>query len=93
MLETPMNRKSSRWDVGFVIVESGAFPYLICVCVSQTQIEKKRLTRSKLPPKVKKLVANRNYLRFSVYVESLILRITNIRVCESQTQIWPTITP
>jgi hypothetical protein len=45
--------------------ESGAFPYLICVCESQTQIEKKRLTRSKLPPKVKKLVANRKYLRFS----------------------------
>ena len=32
--------------------ENGAFPYLICVCVSQTQIEKKRLTRSRLPPKV-----------------------------------------
>ena len=59
-------------------VVTGAFPYLICVCVSQTQIEKKRLTRSKLPPKVKKLVANRKYLRFSVYVESLILGITNI---------------
>jgi hypothetical protein len=58
--------------------DNGAFPYLICVCVSQTQIEKKRLTRSKLPPQVKKLVANRKYLRFSVYVESLILGITNI---------------
>jgi len=42
--------------------DSGAYPNLICVCVSQTQIEKKRLTRSKLPLKVKKLVANRKYL-------------------------------
>jgi len=30
--------------------------------VLQTQIEKKRLTRSRLPPRVKKLVANRKYL-------------------------------
>ena len=57
---------------------NGAFPYLICVCESQTQITKIRLTRSRLPPKVKKLVANRKYLWFSVYVESLILGITNI---------------
>jgi len=28
----------------------GAFPYLmLCLCVSQTQIEKKRLSRSRLP--------------------------------------------
>ena len=40
----------------------GAFPNLICVCVSQSQIKKKRLARSKLPPKVKKLVANHKYL-------------------------------
>jgi hypothetical protein len=58
--------------------ETGAFPHLICVCVSQTQIEKKQLTRSRLPPRVKKPVANRKYLRFSVYVESRILGIANI---------------
>jgi hypothetical protein len=56
----------------------GAFPNLICVCVSQTQIEKKWLSRSRLPPRVKKPVANCKYLWFSVYVESLILGITNI---------------
>ena len=42
------------WDFCELISVIGAFPYLICVCVSQTQIEKKRLTRSRLPPKVKK---------------------------------------
>jgi hypothetical protein len=59
-------------------VVHGAFPYLICVCESQAQIAKKRVTRSRLPPSIKKTVANRKYLRFSVYVESRILRIANI---------------
>jgi hypothetical protein len=33
--------------------KGGAFPYLICVCVSQTQIEKKRLTVANCPLRLK----------------------------------------
>ena len=33
-------------------VTNGAFPYLICVCVLQTQIEEKQLSHSRLPKKV-----------------------------------------
>ena len=57
--KSPKKSPNERREVVYGI---GAFPYLICVCVSQTQIEKKRLTRSRLPLKVKKLVANRKYL-------------------------------
>ena len=46
--------------------------------MSQTQIEKKQLTRSRLPPRVKKPIANCKYLRFSVYVGLRILGIANI---------------
>ncbi len=38
--------------------------------ISQTQIEKKRLTRSKLPPKVKKLVTNRKYFGPNIICDS-----------------------
>ena len=51
--------------------------YFLC-CVSLTHIEK-RLTRSRLPPRVKKPGANcKYYLLFSVYVESCKLIIANI---------------
>jgi len=49
-----------------------SIPYLICVCESQTQINKNRITRSRLPLRVKKPVANRKYyLQFSI---SLLVR-------------------
>jgi hypothetical protein len=40
----------------------GAYPKLICVCESQTQITKILLTRHKLVLRVPNLIANRKYL-------------------------------
>jgi len=51
---TNANRKKRLSHISFVFV------------YHKRKSKKKRLTRSKLPPKVKKLVANRKYLRFSV---------------------------
>ena len=42
----------------FFVLRLEHFPYLICVCESQTQIAKKRLSRSRLPPRFKKPIAN-----------------------------------
>ena len=50
----------------------------LCLCVTDANRRKKRLTHSRLPPMVKKPIANCKYFWFSVYVESLILGIANI---------------
>jgi len=49
----------------------------LCLCITNANRKKKRLTRSRLPPRVKTR-SKLQILRFSVYLESRILGIANI---------------
>ena len=67
---------SFRWCTTPHTLHHWSIPISSCFFVSQTQIEKKTLSHSRLPPRVKKPVANCKYLWFSI--RNHLLEITNI---------------